>query len=284
MLDLHCHSNASDGSYTPTQIVELADKIGLTAVALTDHDTLSGLDEFRQAGENAKVECVPGIELASRDEKNAFNGYHIVGLFLQRRSEEMDTLLATCVQKRYERNLAIIERLNKLGIPVTEEEVRVLAQGEVLGRPHIAMALVNRGVVSSTQGAFERFLGSGKAAYVRRESPTPSEAISAIHSMGGVAIWAHPFTMGNHTVRQIHQMAVDLRAVGLDGIEVHYAMHTQKQVQNAAEIARAVGLFPSGGSDFHGLTFRNVNLGTGTGNLQVPDRYLEPLRLCAAKK
>lgn len=283
MIDLHCHSRASDGSHTPTEIVEMAAKSGLRAIALTDHDTMDGLAEFRKAGEGASVECVAGIELASRT-PGEYNGHHIVGLFLRDSlSDEMAELLASCIRWRHERNLGILERLKERGYPLTLEEVQDAAGGEIIGRPHIALALVRRGVVSSVAGAFERFLGSGKAAYVHRQEPTPEEAISAIHSMGGVAIWAHPFTKGNRTVRQIHQLAVDLKAIGLDGIEVHYSMHTPKQVQNAAEIAREVGLLPSGGSDFHGLTFRNVQLGIGVGNLQVPDRYLEPLRLCAAR-
>lgn len=283
MIDLHCHSRASDGSQTPGEVVALAVKSGLKAIALTDHDTTDGLREFLEAGRNAPVECVPGIELASRV-PDEYNGYHIVGLFLDETpSEEMNALLASCIRWRDERNQMILERLNGLGYEISREEVQELAGGEVIGRPHIALALVRRGVVSSVAGAFERFLASGKAAYVRRQEPTPEEAISAIHSMGGVAIWAHPFTKGNRTVRQTHQIAVDLKAVGLDGIEVHYSMHTPKQVQNAAEIARDVGLLPSGGSDFHGLTIKNIQMGKGLGNLQVPDRYLEPLRLCGER-
>ena len=145
-------------------------------------------------------------------------------------------------------------------------------------------ALQRRGVVPTVQAAFERFLATGKPAYASRKLPPPEEAIAAIHSMGGAAIWAHPFTKGNHSVRQIHQMAVTLKAMGLDGMEAHYALHTPKQVENALEITREVGLLPSGGSDFHGATFRNVRLGVGTGNLQVPDRFLEPLRLCAERR
>ncbi|MCQ2397632.1 MAG: PHP domain-containing protein [Lentisphaeria bacterium] len=283
MIDLHCHSRASDGSCTPSEIVALAVKCGLHAIALTDHDTMDGLAEFRRAGEGASVECVPGIELASR-KQGEYNGYHIVGLYLRESvSDEMSELLASCIRWRQERNLGILERLNEKGFPVTLSEVQQVAGGDVIGRPHIALALVRRGIVSSVAGAFERFLGSGKAAYMHRQEPSPEAAISAIHSMGGVAIWAHPFTKGNRTVRQIHQLAVDLKAIGLDGIEVHYSMHTARQVQNAAEIAREVGLLPSGGSDFHGLTFRNVQMGIGAGNLQVPDRYLEPLRFCASR-
>ena len=280
MIDLHCHSTASDGSLTPAQIVALAEKIGLKAVALTDHDTLAGLDEFLKAGEGASVECIPGIELAAQNAGTYF-GYHIVGLFLQKESAEMKQLLADCVHWREERNQAILGKLAEMGVGIPMEELHHLAQGEVIGRPHIASALVKHGVVPDSQAAFERFLGSGKSAYVQRRLPTPEVAIAAIHSMGGVAIWAHPYTKGNLTVRQLQRLAVDLKAIGLDGIEADYAMHTPRQRENVAAVARAVGLLPSGGSDFHGVHFRNVQLGVGTGKLLVPDRYLDALRLRA---
>lgn len=283
MIDLHCHSTASDGSLAPREMVALAEKIGLTALALTDHDTLQGLMEFQKAGEGSRVECIPGIELATQDERDPFLAFHLVGLFLKRRSDKMDKLLDECLRGRVRRNIQILERLNALGIPVTKEEVFALAGGDVIGRPHIARALMQRGVVPNMQAAFDRYIGTGKPAYVRRVLPTPAEAISAIHSAGGCAVWAHPFSKGHRTVRQTHALAVELKAVGLDGIEVHYALHTQKQIENAAEIARAVGLLPSGGSDFHGENTRSVQLGLGLGHLQVPDRYLEPLRLAALK-
>ncbi len=285
MIDLHCHSTASDGTLTPTQLVDLARKIGLKALALTDHDTLDGLAEFREAGKGSGLCCVPGVELAAQSSTLPHWGFHIVGLFLQETpSREMATLLQGCLQARTQRNDTILERLHGLEIPLTMKEVEEAAGGEVVGRPHFALALQRRGVVPSVQAAFERFLATGKPAYASRKLPTPEEAISAIHSMGGVAVWAHPFTKGNHTVRQIHQMAVTLKTMGMDGMEAHYAMHTPKQVENVLEITREVGLFPSGGSDFHGEAFRNVHLGTGTGRLQVPDRYLEPLRLCAQRR
>ena len=281
MIDLHCHSTASDGSFTPTQLVSLAEECGLKALALTDHDTLDGLGEFRRAGENSPVECIPGIELASQDAENSYAGYHIVGLFLgAEASEEMQELMQRCIEAREARNLAILERLRHHGIELSLTEVESAAGGEVIGRPHIAQALVNRGVVSSIQCAFDRYLGSGKPAYVRRRLPSPETAIAAIHSMGGVAIWAHPFTRGNYTVRRIHEMAVHLKGIGLDGMEAYYALHTVTQVKNALEICEDVGLLPSGGSDFHGAVTRSIRLGVGTGKLNVPDSILADLEAC----
>ncbi len=285
MIDLHCHSTASDGTCSPRELVSMAVKLGLKALALTDHDTMDGLPEFQAAArEFPQTCCVSGVELAARSREDYRLGYHIVGLFLGEPSREMKEFMAGCRKARVERNRAILERLAALGHPLEMADLEREADGGVQGRPHIARALVRRGVVESVQGAFQRFLGTGKPAYVSRAVPSPGEAISAIHSCGGVAVWAHPFTKGNHTVRKIHQMAVDLKAVGLDGMECYYALHTPRQVQNALEICRDVGLFPSGGSDFHGENIHGVKLGVGTGRLQVPDRLLEPLRLCAAHR
>lgn len=285
MIDLHCHSTASDGTCSPRELVSMAVKLGLKALALTDHDTMDGLPEFQAASrEFPQICCVPGVELAARNRENKNLGYHIVGLFLGEPSREMNEFTAGCRNARVKRNYAILEKLAGMGYHLDMADLEREANGGVVGRPHIARALVRLGAAESVQGAFNRFLGTAKSAYVAREVPSPEEAISAIHSCGGVAVWAHPFTKGNPTVAKLRQMAVDLKAIGLDGMECYYALHTPKQVQNALEICRSVGLFPSGGSDFHGENIHGVKLGVGTGHLQVPDRLLEPLRLCAAHR
>ncbi len=285
MIDLHCHSTASDGTCSPRELVSMGVKLGLKGLALTDHDTMDGLPEFQAAAwEFPQICCVPGVELAARNREDPRLGYHIVGLFLGEPSREMNEFMAGCRNARVKRNHAILKKLADLGYSLDMSDLEREANGGVVGRPHIARALVRLGAVASVQGAFQRFLGTAKAAYVAREVPSPEEAISAIHSCGGVAVWAHPFTKGNHTVKKLHQMAVDLKAMGLDGMEAYYALHTPKQVQNVLEICRSVGLFPSGGSDFHGENIHGVKLGVGTGHLQVPDRLLEPLRLAAAHR
>ncbi len=274
MIDLHSHSTASDGSYSPSQLVELALKLKLTALALTDHDTLDGIEEFMQAASGTNLLAIPGIELAARDPETK-QGYHIVGLNLRRPSERMNNLLSDVIRWRYERNIGTIARLNGLGFPLTLEEVQKFSGGGVLGRPHIALALVEKGYVSEFQSAFDRLLATGKPGYVSRQLPTPAQAISVIHDMGGLAIWAHPFTRGNFTVTQTRRMAVELKDCGLDGIEAYYSLHTPTQTRNGLEIAKAVGLLVSGGSDFHGSRFKKLDLGTGYGGLSVPDRLLD---------
>lgn len=281
LIDLHCHSTASDGSLTPTQLLQQAQWLRLKALALTDHDTLDGLSEFRQAAREVAVEAVPGIELAACEADNHNRSYHIVGLYLTGDDARMRALLADVICWRGERNRQIIARLNELGYAVTLEDALAQCGGLVLGRPHIAAALVAKGYVVDVHKGFEQLLASGKPAYVHRQVPTPAAAIAAIHSMGGVAIWAHPFTRGHYTNLQMRRIALELKDVGLDGIEAYYPLHTVTQTRTALQIAKDFGLLVSGGSDYHGSRFKRIELGIGYGNLEVPDKLLEPIRTAA---
>ena len=281
MIDLHCHSTASDGSLSPTQLLQAGQRLGLKALALTDHDTLAGLAEFNQAARNMVIEAIPGIELAACEENDRNRSYHIVGLYLTGDDMRMRALLEDVIRWRQERNEQIIQRLNELGYEVTLMDAIAQSGGDVIGRPHIASALVAKGYLSDVQKGFERLLASGKPAYIRRQVPTPASAISAIHSMGGLAIWAHPFTRGHFTNLQMRRIALELKDVGLDGIEAYYSLHTPTQTRTALKIAKEFGLLVSGGSDYHGSRFKRVELGVGYGNLAVPDELLEPIRISA---
>ncbi|MBR4124673.1 MAG: PHP domain-containing protein [Victivallales bacterium] len=281
MIDLHCHSTASDGSLSPTQLLQAGQRLGLKALALTDHDTLAGLAEFNQAARNMVIEAIPGIELAACEENDRNRSYHIVGLYLTGDDMRMRALLEDVIRWRQERNEQIIRRLNELGYEVTLKDAIAQSGGDVIGRPHIASALVAKGYLSDVQKGFERLLASGKPAYIRRQVPTPASAISAIHSMGGLAIWAHPFTRGHFTNLQMRRIALELKDVGLDGIEAYYSLHTPTQTRTALKIAKEFGLLVSGGSDYHGSRFKRVELGVGYGNLAVPDELLEPIRISA---
>ena len=282
MIDLHSHSTASDGSFAPAELLRLAAEKRLKALALTDHDTMDGLAEFMHAAEQyPQIEAVPGIELAACDDINPNHSFHIVGLYLGGDDSTLKELLTDVIRWRQERNLAIVDRLRCAGVPITVELVRECAGHSVIGRPHIALALVKCGFANDVQNAFDRWIATGKPGYVRRRLPTPAEAIAAIHSMGGVAIWAHPFTRGNFTVTKIREFAVELKDIGLDGIEAYYVLHTPVQQRNVCEIARATGLMLSGGSDFHGDRFKRLELGTGYGSLHVPDHLLGAIRAAA---
>ena len=285
MIDLHCHSTASDGSAAPAELLKLAAEKKLRALALTDHDTIGGLEEFmRAAAEYPQIEAIPGIELAACDDINPNHSFHIVGLYLGGKDDTLQELLRDVIRWRHERNLAIVDRLRCAGVPITLEMVQECAGDGVIGRPHIALALIKCGYAFDVQNAFDRWIATGKPGYVRRRLPTPAEAIAAIHSMGGVAIWAHPFTRGNFTVTRIRQFAVELKDIGLDGIEAYYVLHTPVQQRNVCEIARDTGLMLSGGSDYHGTRFKRLDLGTGYGRLCVPDALLAPIRAAAAAK
>ena len=278
MIDLHCHSTASDGSLTPTQLLQAAAKIQLKALALTDHDTLDGLPEFLNAARSFDVEAVPGIELAACEPNNRARNYHILGLFLDGDDARMRSLLADVIRWRNERNLEILKKLKALGYAITMEDALAQCGGEVLGRPHIASALAAKGYVKDVRDAFERLLASGKPGYASRQLPTPGAAIAAIHSMGGLAIWAHPFTRGHYTNLQMRRIGVELKDHGLDGIEAHYPLHTLTQTRVALQMAKELGLLVTGGSDYHGIRFKHVELGVGYGSLKVPDELYEALK------
>jgi len=275
MIDLHVHSTASDGSLPPAAIVHTAVEAGLQAVALTDHDTLAGLPEFMEAGRTAPLETVPGIEIACR--WYTIN-LHIVGLYVQSRSAVLERLAARIREARDRRNLEMIERLHDLGLSITLDAVREQAGGESIGRPHMARALVAAGYCSEVREAFERWLGRGRPAYVRRRLPPPAEVIRAIHAAGGAAIWAHPAATRPGGPSRIRQVLRRLVPLGLDGIEVLYPDHTPRQISALHRLTTEFGLLPSGGSDFHGANIPELELGRGRGDLCVPDDWLPPLR------
>lgn len=276
MIDLHTHSTFSDGSLTPTQLVDRAVARGLTALALTDHDTADGIPEFLEAASARNLAAIPGVELAC---VHGTGHLHLVGLFIRRECGELSELLERIRSSRTERNQAMIRRLVARGCPITEEQVAAEAGPDgVTGRPHIAAALVASGVCSDRQEAFGRFLSSGKPGYARRYRPSASRAIRAIQAAGGVAIWAHPLAGRPRTETGFRLTVESLGEIGLDGIEVHYSEFTPEQTALAVRVAGEAGLLASGGSDFHGETFPTIDLGVGYGELAVPDAVMPALR------
>jgi len=277
MLDLHTHSTASDGTLTPAEMVRQAVAAGLTAVALTDHDTLAGLTEFMAAGANAAVETVPGVEIACSWYGRSL---HLVGLFVQADNQPLRRLLEKVRDHREKRNLAMLAKLADAGLPLTYDEVRRTAGGKVIGRPHFAAALVARGYCRTAEEAFARYIGRGAAAYVRRYLPLPTEALKALHDAGGVAVWAHPCGGSQDcTLSRLRQIGRHLRKHGLDGIEAFYSDHSRPQQEMLLQLAAELQLLPSGGSDFHGDNMPGVSLGYGRDrNLDVPDAWLSALR------
>lgn len=276
MLDLHTHSRASDGSDAPGELVRLALDSGLGGLALTDHDTVSGLPEFMAAAHGQKIIAVPGVELSSCLHSREI---HLLGLFIDPDSETLSSLLRAVRAGRSRRNRAMVEKLKAMGYRLTEEALRDCAHGESVGRPHLAQLLIREGYFATVAEAFEHCLKRGARAYVPRDLPPPEESIRAIHAAGGLAFWAHP--VARHVrgecsaVRRFLRLLVPL---GLDGIEAFYPGYTKAQTGMLTESARECGLLRSGGSDYHGINHPEIRLGIGDGSLNVPDELLDRMK------
>lgn len=276
-VDLHLHTTFSDGSLTPTAVVALAKKANVTALAITDHDIMDGLPEAIQAGAELGIEVIPGVEISSRYGDSEL---HMLGYFLEWTDPELNRRLAQLRDSRHTRNPRIVQKLNELGLDLTYEEVTTLAGTASVGRPHIARVLMNKGYVTSAKEAFDRYLANGAAAYVARDLPTPAEAIAWIRGAGGVPVLAHP-TWVKESPEGLFKLCEKLKLEGLGGIEVHYSTHTKRQTDEYLSLAKQLDLLVTGGSDFHGVTKPDIEVGTGRGGLKVPEKLLAPLKKAA---
>ncbi len=274
-VDLHAHSAASDGSARPSEIVELAASKGLAGIALADHDTVSGIPEFLSAARNfPSMRAVPAVEIST----NHFNKeIHFVGLFIDPAAEGLNALLRKMRADRDARNALLVEKLNASGYAISMEEILKIASGESVGRPHIARVLVEKGYFKTPQAVFEKCLRRGCAAYAPRVLPSPREAIDAIHSAGGLAIWAHPVYRQPSERSYVKRTLKRLVPLGLDGMETYYSLFSQAQREMLLELAAEHKILCSGGSDYHGLNQPGIELGSGAGDLFVPEIVLERL-------
>lgn len=277
-IDLHTHSTASDGSCTPAEIVELASKAGLSAVALTDHDTTAGISEFLSAAEKfPSLMAIPGVELSTRYGSREL---HIVGLFIDPEEKNLSDYLSRERSRRIKRNRDMKLKLGFLGYPLNDDEPAFTAAGGMeanLGRPHFAQAIMEKYDFPDLRSVFEKLLGNKKAAYIPREYSSPAEAVAAIHSSGGLAIWAHPIYRDRNERAYVKRVARKLSALGLDGIEGYYSLFGPSETALVTEVAGQFDLLISGGSDFHGSRSPNINIGSGAGKLRVPDTLLTPM-------
>jgi len=275
-LDLHLHTTFSDGSLPPAEVIKLAQHANVTALAITDHDTVDGIPEALSAGREVGIEIIPGIEISSR-----WRGaeVHILGYFIDWMDAGLQERLAQYRATRDDRNPRIVEKLNELGIDITYAEVAALAGPASVGRPHIARVLMNKHYVTSAKEAFDRYLADGAAACVPRDLPDPAEAITVIHAAGGVPVLAHPSWLDRS--EGIVPLCKELKSAGLAGIEVHYSTHRPEQTSHYLNVAKQLDLLVTGGSDFHGVTKPDIEVGLGRGQLKVPENLLEPLRQAA---
>lgn len=268
MIDLHIHSTASDGTLSPEEIVREAVKMGLKAVALTDHDTVNGLEEFLNSAKDTSVSAVPGVEIAG-----AWNHreLHILGFWIDSRNEQLGTLMENARNNRTIRNTAVIEKLNVRGYEVTQDELTAESKGEVLGRPHIASLLVRKKYFKNAHDVFSSCLARGSECYTPRILPEIRDVIEAIHFAGGVAIWAHPLHRNKNDIRNIKTDIISLVSFGLDGVEAYYPEYTLKQHNVLLKCAEELNLAISGGTDFHGDNQPTIKLAVGRGELNIPD-------------
>jgi len=277
-LDLHLHTTHSDGSFSPAEVLALAHEAGVTALAITDHDITTGIPEALEAGARLGIEIIPGVEISSRFGENEL---HILGYFLDWQDLALHARLAGLRDSRHRRNPQIVERLRTLGCDITYDEVRELAGTGSVGRPHIARVLMEKGYVKSAKEAFDRFLAQGKSAYISRELPEPAEAMAWIRAAKGVPVLAHPL-WAKQQDEELSALCGRLKTEGLGGMEVHYSTHNPKQTAELLDIAKRLDLLVTGGSDFHGLTKPDIEVGVGRGGLTVPVKLLDPLRKAAS--
>lgn len=274
-IDLHTHSTASDGTLSPFELVQLAKKQGLKAIALTDHDTIRGLDDALQAGKKFGLEVIPGCELSVEYPGGTM---HILGLWVRPDAVQLNAALKSLRDKRNQRNELIIARLRDMGIDITYAEVKEVAGEGSVGRPHLARVLMNKKIVSSIQQAFDEYLGPDGKAYVPKQKLSPEQAISLLKKEQATVFLAHPFSL-NLDVPDLKKKLVQLKQLGLDGVEAFYSEHTPEQTAAYLDLCRDLDLLVSGGSDFHGDNKPHIALGKGRGNLDIPYSLLEKIKV-----
>jgi 3',5'-nucleoside bisphosphate phosphatase len=243
-VDLHLHSTASDGTDAPEVVVANAHRAGLSAIALTDHDTVDGLPAAQQAALQHGIRIVAGVELSAYDGDHEA---HMLGLHIAR-IDELALQLETFRHARRERAEAMVRRLNEIGVRITFDDVLSVASDAALGRPHVARALVENGYARDLRDAFDRYLGAGRPAYLDKRRIGLREAIDLVHECGGIAVLAHPG--GGGTLARLTALA----AMGLDGVEVLHPSHNGEERARLLALADHLGLVPSGGSDSHGTS------------------------------
>lgn len=273
MIDLHVHTDRSDGSDPPERIPALAAAAGCSAVAVTDHDRLDGIERARAAAAGSGVRVVGGCELSCDSDAGTV---HVLAYFVEDGDGPLHDALGGLQRGRADRNRRLAARLAELGLPAPLEEIEAEAGGGSVGRPHVAAVLVRKGVVSSVQEAFDVWLAAGRPAYVERPRLTVAEAARTIHAAGGVAVLAHPLSL-SLPPRELARAVAELAAAGLDGLEALYGRYGPHERRLLAELAATHDLVATGGSDYHGTYKPDLRVGVGRGDLVVPDDVVDRL-------
>ena len=275
MIDLHSHSTFSDGSLTPEQLVREAERAQLSALALTDHDSIIGLERFMAACSKSIVRGVPGVEI-SVDCNPSDATMHILGYFIDPANTQLNEHINRLRDGRQHRNEEILKRLNAMGLMLNMNEISAFAGENNVGRLHFAQALMARGYVRNTHEAFDKYLARGKSGYANRLRFKPIGGVEMIRQAGGIAVLAHPFTL-NLGKLALADCVGKLAQAGLQGIEIYYPQHSPKMVRQYLDLAKQFHLIATGGTDFHGTPMPDIKLGRGFGALNVPNAVLEQL-------
>lgn len=273
-IDLHLHTHFSDGCYSPEKVVRMAFHRGLAAIAITDHDTTAGLEEARQSGMRHGIEIINGVEISAICADGLL---HFLGYFIEPLNAKLQEKLGEYVKARNLRNPLILDKLRHFGYPLEMDEVRELAKGNIINRPHIAQAMIKKGYVRSSFEAFERFLAVGAAAYVPKEIFSAEEAIRIIHEAGGLAILAHPDQLFGGNIEKIMEAIYSYIEMGLDGIEAYHGRGFPQHSAYYIQIAEEKEILITGGSDFHGNQRINT-VGEMNGIDYLPYRFLEGMK------
>ena len=273
LCDLHTHSLYSDGTCTPEQLIELAQEAGLSAIVLSDHNTVAGLPSFIEAAEGSGVEAVPGIEFSTEYQGKEL---HILGLFVKPESYgQINVLLQQFLQRKDQSNRELVERLAQAGVVLDYDKIKEQSAGSI-NRAVIGAEMVEKGYCESVKKAFSDWLSPKQGFYIPPLRPDAFETIGFIKSIGAVAVLAHPFlSLDEQELEVFLQRAVQ---AGLDGMEVYYSLFSPEETEKACRIADQFGLLYSGGSDFHGKNKPDIVMGRGKGNLEIPLSWLEKLR------
>ena len=277
-IDLHIHSTASDGTLTPTEIVQTALKSTKSekdpiVIALTDHDTVAGVSEFLKEAKKYKerVTAIPGVEISTN-----YHGVeiHILGYNVDPENKELLEQLKICRESRDGRNEKIISRLQAEGFQITMEDIKPEDPNETIARPHIAKQLMKKKYVSSVKEAFDKYLAEGRSCYVERIMPTPQEAIALIRNSGGIPVLAHLMYYKKLNAAEKEVLVSELKEAGLEGIEAYYNTYTPVEEEYVVSLAKQNALLLTGGTDFHGQNKPHISLFTGQGNMEVPEAIL----------
>jgi predicted metal-dependent phosphoesterase TrpH len=273
-IDLHTHSTASDGTMRPAELIKYAKQKGLSAIALTDHDTIDGIGEAIEAGIHENIEVVPGIEINS-----LYNDLelHIVGLYIDYTNKELNDLCKLLRNEREKRNEKLINRLNEIGFNITLDEAIENARGQIIAKGHIIKVMIDKGYVRDEKEAREKYLYEGGLAYIKKAVISPHKCVEVIKNAGGIPILAHPgeFRISKEMLKEL---IINLNAEGIEGIETYYYSYDNQMTEYLEYISSEYKLIKSGGSDYHGALQHQTDIGIGRGDLNISYNVLEKIK------